>query len=243
MASPLFLSPQPFRPATSSAAGLMGLVPSPAAGQQNYLLKGDSTWVDAQSSSLPAQAGNAGKYLSTDGTAALWATVPTSTAAENLTGTTIASNVVNSSLTSVGSLSSLTVLSTIVGTATALTRNDGQHHLSLSRTSSIARSYGLGINSGTGELILDDITANVTRFRITPVGTATIAGGLENTPVGAVTPNVGTFTNLSATGRFGANGAGAISKPTIIGSRSGNAALASLLNALAAYGLITDSTT
>jgi hypothetical protein len=200
MASPLFLSPQPFRPATSSAAGLMGLVPSPAAGQQNYVLRGDSTWVDAQSPSLPAQAGNAGKYLSTNGTAALWATVSASPAAENLTGTTIASNVVNSSLTSVGSLSSLTVLSTIVGTATALTRNDGQYHLSLSRTSSIARSYGLAINSGTGEFILDDITAGATRLRISTLGAATIAGGLENTPIGASVPAAATFTNLSATG-------------------------------------------
>jgi len=38
-------------------------------------------------------------------------------------------------------------------------------------------------------------------------------------------------------------GAAAVSKPTVTGSRGGNAALASLLTALANLGLITDSTT
>ncbi|MGZ5029075.1 MAG: glycosyl hydrolase family 28-related protein [Methylobacter sp.] len=43
--------------------------------------------------------------------------------------------------------------------------------------------------------------------------------------------------------RIGFQGATAIAKPAITGSRGGNAALASLLTALASYGLITDSTT
>jgi len=42
---------------------------------------------------------------------------------------------------------------------------------------------------------------------------------------------------------FGFNGAAAIAKPTVTGSKAGNAALASLVTALAQYGLITDSTT
>jgi len=42
---------------------------------------------------------------------------------------------------------------------------------------------------------------------------------------------------------FGFNGAAAIAKPTVTGSKAGNTALASLLSALAQYGLITDSTT
>lgn len=41
---------------------------------------------------------------------------------------------------------------------------------------------------------------------------------------------------------IGFNGSAAITKPTVTGSRGGNAALASLLTALATYGLITDST-
>jgi hypothetical protein len=44
-------------------------------------------------------------------------------------------------------------------------------------------------------------------------------------------------------GNMGFNGAAAIAKPTVTGSRGGNAALASLLSALASYGLITNSTT
>lgn len=58
-----------------------------------------------------------------------------------------------------------------------------------------------------------------------------------NTP-GSLTVN-GTFT---ATGACGFQGASAIAKPTVTGSRGGNAALASVLTALAGYGLITDST-
>ena len=49
---------------------------------------------------------------------------------------------------------------------------------------------------------------------------------------------------LSVTGGLiGFNGSSPVAKPTITGSRGGNAALASLLMALASYGLVTDSTT
>lgn len=43
--------------------------------------------------------------------------------------------------------------------------------------------------------------------------------------------------------KIGFFGAAPLSKPTVTGSKGGNAALASLLTALAAYGLITDSST
>jgi hypothetical protein len=104
-------------------------------------------------SSLPSQTGNSGKYLTTDGTNASWATLssyslPTATttilggvkidgtsititdgvisavaavgaaAANQLTGTTLASNVVTSSLTSVGTLTNLTVTNPITGSVT-----------------------------------------------------------------------------------------------------------------------------
>jgi hypothetical protein len=51
--------------------------------------------------------------------------------------------------------------------------------------------------------------------------------------------------NLSAKfyGPVAFNGAAPAAKPTVTGSRGGNAALASLLTALAAYGLITDGST
>lgn len=56
-------------------------------------------------------------------------------------------------------------------------------------------------------------------------------------------------TNLSMVGptgfsdKVGFNGTAPVAKPTVTGSRGGNAALASLLTALAAYGLVTDGTT
>lgn len=49
--------------------------------------------------------------------------------------------------------------------------------------------------------------------------------------------------NVKFQGAVGFNGTNPLAKPTISGSRGGNAALASLLTALANYGLITDSTT
>ena len=50
-------------------------------------------------------------------------------------------------------------------------------------------------------------------------------------------------TGLALTGRLGINGSTPPAKPTVSGAKGGNAALASLLTALASYGLITDSST
>ena len=48
---------------------------------------------------------------------------------------------------------------------------------------------------------------------------------------------------LAVKGGAGFNGAAPIAKPTVSGAKGGNAALASLMAALAAYGLVTDNTT
>jgi hypothetical protein len=64
--------------------------------------------------------------------------------------------------------------------------------------------------------------------------------------VGTGAPSTGAKLEVSGTftcGNAGFNGAAPLSKPTITGSRGGNAALAGLLTQLAAYGLITDGTT
>jgi hypothetical protein len=42
---------------------------------------------------------------------------------------------------------------------------------------------------------------------------------------------------------MGFNGTAAVAKPTVTGSKGANAALASLLTALASYGLVLDSST
>ena len=61
---------------------------------------------------LPTQTGNAGKFLTTDGTAGSWVDLPPSPAG-TLTGTTLASNVISSSLTSLGILTGLRTTGTI----------------------------------------------------------------------------------------------------------------------------------
>lgn len=61
-------------------------------------------------------------------------------------------------------------------------------------------------------------------------------------PVRLLDGSAGTKVEVNTTG-IGFHAATPIAKPTVTGSRGGNAALASLLTALADYGLITDSTT
>jgi|SRR5271166_25316 len=62
-------------------------------------------------------------------------------------------------------------------------------------------------------------------------------GTINGTAIGGTTAASGKFTT------FGANSATPSGKVTVTGSRSGNAALASLLTAMATFGLITDSST
>lgn len=78
------------------------------------------------------------------------------------------------------------------------------------------------------------------------------AGTIINAPIaisrasGGVTMSNGLTIaagGLGVTGNMGFNGAARTGKPTVSGAKGGNAALASLLTALATYGLITDSST
>jgi hypothetical protein len=70
------------------------------------------------------------------------------------------------------------------------------------------------------------------------IGFCAIAGGsINGTVVGLGTPASAKFTTV------GFNSAAPIAKPTVTGSKGANAALASLLTALASYGLVTDSST
>jgi hypothetical protein len=69
---------------------------------------------------IPTQVGNSGKFLTTNGVGTVWATIDDqiTAAANQLTGTTLASSVVTSSLTTVGTLTNLTVTNSIVGSIT-----------------------------------------------------------------------------------------------------------------------------
>jgi hypothetical protein len=90
---------------------------------------------------------------------------------------------------------------------------------------STAGSTDLSINRtetalGSGvHLFANFQVAGVSKYSVDHLGTALLAGSI------------------------GVNGSSAPAKPTVTGSKSANAALASLLTALASYGLITDSST
>lgn len=93
---------------------------------------------------------------------------------------------------------------------------------------------GLLTNGGASPLNLDSgaLTAGATNVSTLSASSSVQANGV-------LFANAG-FDHVAGTLRFW-NGAGQTSKPAITGSRGGNAALASLLTALATYGLITDS--
>lgn len=77
----------------------------------------NANFAELYQTTLPTQAGQAGKFLSTDGTQPTWTPITdvVTAAANQLTGTTLAPNVVTSSLTTVGVLENLTVTNTIQG--------------------------------------------------------------------------------------------------------------------------------
>ncbi len=92
-----------------------------------------------------------------------------------------------------------------------------------------------GVNYG---LVYGDNTNTVVDSGTSPNIVLAIGG---TTKIGINSTGAGVIGTLTASSSFGVNGAGAIAKPTVTGSRGGNAALASVLTALATYGLITDS--
>jgi hypothetical protein len=119
--------------------------------------------------------------------------------AGTLTGTTLASNVVNSSLTSVGTLVNLTVTNTIVGsingnaaTATALATARTINGVSFNGTADITVTAAAGTLSGS------TLAANVTASSLTSVGTL---GSLTvtNPITGSVTGSSGSTTGNAAT--------------------------------------------
>ena len=108
---------------------------------------------------LPPQIGNAGKFLTTDGTGTSWGLITDTitAAASQLTGTTLAPSVITSSLTSVGTLIDLTVTNTIHGSITgnAETVTNGVY-------TSIAYSNPGWLTSLHGSKIVGDIVGNST---------------------------------------------------------------------------------
>lgn len=111
---------------------------------------------------------------------------------------------------------------------------------------------GVYLNSGTGPKFIKFNTASSTRWQVNVQD----AGGGSNTgdnfsltrfdDTGNPILNSISINRASGgivlSGPIGFQGSGYISKPSVVGSRGGNAALASLLTALDSYGLIDDNT-
>ena len=74
-----------------TTAGSAGIVPAPAKTDNTKFLKGDGTWATVDA--LPSQTGQSGKFLTTDGSVASWATLDTA-----LNGTTAPTNATVGSL-------------------------------------------------------------------------------------------------------------------------------------------------
>lgn len=112
-----------------------------------------------------------------------------------------------------------------------LSGTDGQTYTFPSTSASIARKDAT--ETFAGRVLVDDVTDATT----TTDGSLQTDGGLS------VAKNAVIGVDLKVIGKSGFNNTAPIAKPTVSGSRGGNEALASLLTALANYGLITDSTT
>ena len=72
-----------FTGADGTTAGTSGLVIAPAATDNTKFLKGDGTWATVDA--LPSQSGQSGKFLTTDGSSASWATINTDIDNESIT--------------------------------------------------------------------------------------------------------------------------------------------------------------
>lgn len=102
--------------------------------------------------------------------------------------------------------------------------NQGASGLTICQPAKAFPQIVMGDTATTGAAFIDALNTGSGSLNIQTL----IAGGLRLAAAG---------------GSLGFYGAAAMAKPTVTGSRGGNAALASLLTALASLGLITDSTT
>jgi hypothetical protein len=93
----------------------------------------------------------------------------------------------------------------------------------------------LGVNSGPALELADG--ANTYRVDINATNLRWLKAGV------AVLMTLDLTGKLSVSGSVGFNGTAPLAKPTVTGAKGSNAALASLLTALAATGILTDSST
>ncbi|CAB5238224.1 Intramolecular chaperone auto-processing domain containing protein [uncultured Caudovirales phage] len=149
---------------------------------------GQTTANAALNALLPTQTGNASKYLQTDGTNATWDAISLSTAditgilptANGGTGLGGATPFTANGLVYASSASALTTGSALTFNGTALTslNNSTAQSIILSRTSAVARNWGLGID-GDGGFRLTDATGSAVMLSIIPSGVAYLASASE----------------------------------------------------------------
>lgn len=146
------------------------------------------SWVNPATLTLPSQTGNIGKSLITDGSNPLWDFV----AASSLSGTTLASNVVTSSLTTIGNLLNLTLRSGAIGTGTAIdmgrTGSDGEIQIGATTNDIFAAGQvagDMGVRAISQRLLL---------------GAGTAAPGLTLTSVGNVIIGTAALTTTATNG-------------------------------------------
>ena len=207
---------------------------------------GQTTAKNALDALLPSQTGKSGRFLQTNGVSPLWEAVLAD--ASTLEGTTLKSTVVNSSLTSVGTLASLTVTApiggSITGNAATATTADTVTNPNLTGevttsglTATVTNSAVIGkvltgYVSGAGTVAATDtILQAIQKLNGNAGGGAAAAGTLTGTTLASnvVTSSlttVGTLTNLTVTN-------------TIFGSVNGNAATATSATSATTAGTVT----
>lgn len=133
-------------------------------------------------------------------------------------------------------------LSAVNGSAATFMRSDGAPPLD---QSIVPTWTGIHIFSAT-PVLNAGITINAAARNVASLAQATQTYGNATDNPAYNFNGAGPFTisgSLKVVGNSGFNNTAPIAKPTVSGSRAGNAALASFLTALVNYGLITDSTT
>jgi hypothetical protein len=162
--------------------------------------------------------------VNTSGTAVTWVSGSAFTA--GMAGKTIVINSVSYTVSTVNVIAQTMVLTTSAGAQSGVTYNFGV---------SISDNWHLQAIAGSG-------SDGTSTLKFSHTGTPGTSTAEFATPV-VCDSTLSVGTDLSIAGKVGFYGTSPQSKPTITGSRGGNAALTSLLTALANLGLVTDSTT
>jgi hypothetical protein len=207
---------------------------------------GQTTAKNALDALLPSQTGKSGYFLQSNGVSPLWNVLAAD--ASTLEGTTLKSTVINSSLTTVGTLAALTVTAPIGGSITGnaatattagtvtnpnLTGEVTTSGLAATVTNSAVIGKVLtGYVSGAGTVAATDtILQAIQKLNGNAGGGAAAAGTLTGTTLASnvVTSSltsVGTLANLTVTN-------------TIVGSVNGNAATATSATSATTAGTVT----